>query len=223
MKIGSPNHKGLVAEAMIAARAVELGLDVLHPSEHSRYDLAFDLGEPGICRVQCKWAARKGAVIPIKLASSRWTPGGQVVTTYSRREVDAIAAYCPDVERCYLVAIEEVEGRSLVQLRLEPPGNGQRAGLNYAADYELPGAVAQLGERRYGIPKVVGSSPISSIESPTDDERVGAHEFRERFGWYMERAAAGESFTVTRHGTPRVRLVPAASVAGPTQQPDLAA
>jgi len=35
---------------------------------------------------------------------------------------------------------------------------------------------------------------------------VGAHEFRNRFGWYMERAAAGEAILVTRRGKPHLRL-----------------
>jgi prevent-host-death family protein len=46
---------------------------------------------------------------------------------------------------------------------------------------------------------------------------VGAHEFRERFGWYMERAAAGETFLITRRGKPYARLTP------PHEQLDLPA
>jgi prevent-host-death family protein len=38
---------------------------------------------------------------------------------------------------------------------------------------------------------------------------VRANEFRRRFGWYMERSAAGEEFLVTRRGKPYVRLLPA--------------
>jgi len=38
---------------------------------------------------------------------------------------------------------------------------------------------------------------------------VGAHEFRNRFGWYMERAAAGEELLVTHRGRPRIRVAPA--------------
>jgi PD-(D/E)XK endonuclease len=50
--VHSTNHKGAVAEAMIAAHAIRLGIDVLAPmAEHTRYDLAFDLGEQ-ILRVQ---------------------------------------------------------------------------------------------------------------------------------------------------------------------------
>jgi hypothetical protein len=71
--------------------------------------------------------------------------------------------------------------------------------------YQL-GAVAQLGERRSGRPKVVGSSPISSTPSPGADIVVGAHAFRERFGYWMQLAAAGTDIVVTRHGTTRVRL-----------------
>ena len=39
--------------------------------------------------------------------------------------------------------------------------------------------------------------------------QVGAHQFRNHFGWYMERTVAGEEFLVTRRGKPCVRLVPA--------------
>jgi len=38
---------------------------------------------------------------------------------------------------------------------------------------------------------------------------VGANPFRNRFGWYMQRAAAGETFLVTLRGKPYVRLEPA--------------
>jgi len=35
---------------------------------------------------------------------------------------------------------------------------------------------------------------------------VGAHEFRERFGYWMDRAAAGAELIVTRHGKPIVQV-----------------
>jgi len=38
---------------------------------------------------------------------------------------------------------------------------------------------------------------------------IGAHEFRNRFGWYAERAAAGESILVTFRGRPHLRLAAA--------------
>jgi prevent-host-death family protein len=40
---------------------------------------------------------------------------------------------------------------------------------------------------------------------------VGAHEFRERFGYWMERAAAGDEILITRHGKRFARLTAADS------------
>jgi prevent-host-death family protein len=37
---------------------------------------------------------------------------------------------------------------------------------------------------------------------------VGCHEFRRRFGYYLDQAAAGHEVEVSRHGRPYVRLVP---------------
>jgi prevent-host-death family protein len=50
-----------------------------------------------------------------------------------------------------------------------------------------------------------GSSPLSSTPPPTD---VGSNEFRNHFGYYLERAAAGEEVHISRHGRPYARLVP---------------
>jgi prevent-host-death family protein len=38
---------------------------------------------------------------------------------------------------------------------------------------------------------------------------VGCHEFRNHFGYYLERAAAGEEIRISRRGRPYARLVPA--------------
>jgi hypothetical protein len=73
----------------------------------------------------------------------------------------AIAGWCPELERCYLLPIEEIDGQSMIHLRLSPARNNQRTGVKLAAQYEL-GAVAQLGERCHGMAEVRGSSPLSS-------------------------------------------------------------
>jgi prevent-host-death family protein len=221
----NPNRKGNVAELKIAAAAAELGIPVLQPmTEHTRYDLVFEVSGT-LFRIQCKYAARKGGVICIRMVTNRRGPSGFVRTMYTSAEIDAIAAYCPDTDECYLLPIELIAGRSQMLLRLEPPENGQRAALNWAADHLLSGAVAQLGERRYGIPEATGSSPVSSTSTAesTPSQVVGAHEFRNHFGWYMERASAGESFHVTRRGKPYVRLVPGVErlPIAPSQPPNL--
>jgi len=49
------NQKGTLAEAKIAARAIELGVGVARTFDDERYDLIFDL-RPVLLRVQCKWS-----------------------------------------------------------------------------------------------------------------------------------------------------------------------
>jgi PD-(D/E)XK endonuclease len=154
--------KGAIAEAAIAAAAIELGIHVLRPlAEGRRYDLVFD-ADGLLLRVQCKWAPRRGNVVVINLRTHRCTPRGYVRSTYSAEEVDGIAVYCQELKRCFYVPIERAAGRRAFHLRLAPTANNQRAAINWAAEYEL-GAIAQLGERRAGSAKVVGSSPTSSI------------------------------------------------------------
>lgn len=207
------NHKGNVAEAVIAAAAIKLGVDVIKPLvEHTRYDLIFDL-RPRLLRVQCRWAPLKGDVIVVNLMSSRYTSGGrQIRTPYTVEEVDAVAAYCEELDSCYLLPISLVSGMRAIQLRLRAPKNGQRAALNWASDFQLPGAVAQLGRARRWQRRGRGfeSHQLHSHRAePLAVEEVGAHEFRNHFGWYMERAAAGEEFLITRRGKPCVRLTSA--------------
>jgi hypothetical protein len=45
---------------------------------------------------------------------------------------------------------------------IKPAANRQELAIRYAEPYRLPGAIAQLGERRAGSAKVEGSSPSSS-------------------------------------------------------------
>ncbi len=191
--------------------AAKLGLSVLKPlTEHDAYDLAFDLGSR-ILRVQCKWARKKGDVVIVNLARSRWTPGGFVRDNYSAADIDVVAAYCEELDRCFFVPIETVDGRWSLQMRLSPPRNGQRAALNWAEKFPF-GAVAQLAERSNGIREAEGSNPSSSTamdsgEAPSREE-VGAHEFRNHFGFYMEKASAGAEILIRRRGRPYARLGP---------------
>ncbi len=206
----NPNHKGNVAELAIAKEAATLGLSVFAPlTEHERYDLI--LGIKGrLLRVQCKWGRREGDVVMAKLSRSRRGPNGFIRERYLASEVDAFGIYCGDLDECFLVPIDIVDGQWSLQLRLRPTRNGQRASLHLAEKYRL-GAVAQLAERPDGIRKAEGSSPSSSINQgclTEHSEEVGAHKFRNHFGYYMERAAAGTDILIRRRGKPYARLGP---------------
>ena len=158
----TPSEKGGIAEMGVAWHATRLGIGVLRPAvEGLRYDLVFDLGDQ-LVRIQCKWASRSGAVVRVHTRTSRHTPRrGYVRTTYTSSEVDAVAGYCHELDKVYLLPAAIFEGQTMVHLRLDQARNNQSRFVHWAWQYEL-GAIAQLGERLHGMQEVVGSSPTSS-------------------------------------------------------------
>jgi prevent-host-death family protein len=207
----STNRKGAIAETKIVAAATELGIPVLRPvQEHGRYDLAFEIHDR-ILRVQCKWGGldADGAVIRVNLTSSWCTPTGYEYRHYEEGEIDLVAVYCGELDRCYLLPHELLVGRGGIWLRLTPPKNAQRACVNLASAFAFQGAVAQLEERLAGSQQVRGSSPLSSTPDAPTVVRTGSNEFRNHFGYYLERAAAGAEIHISRHGRPFARLLPA--------------
>jgi hypothetical protein len=141
------SQKGAAAEAEVAASAIRLHLLVLRPlSEGGRYDLVIDLGRK-LLRVQCKWASQRGAVLVARCATCRHSPRGYLRTTYAATEVDAIGAYAPSTDRCYLIPINEVEGLAAVMLRVAPTRNNQALGIRWARDYEFSASL----RRNWGL------------------------------------------------------------------------
>ena len=162
------DQKGAVAETAIIHAAIKLGISVYTPvAEGGRYDMIFELGSR-LVRVQCKWAPRHGDVVVLRCYSARRNRQGLLRRVYLEGEIDAFAAYCPDVDRCYFLPFELFTRRTQVYLRLGPCRNNQNLGVNWASDFEFAatlgpyGAIAQLGERPDGIRKVAGSIPAGS-------------------------------------------------------------
>jgi hypothetical protein len=161
------NQKGLVAETAIMYEAVKLGCGVARPLDDEKYDLILDLGVT-LLRVQCKWAVRHGDVVVIRCRTCRRGREGLIHRGYEPGEIDAIAAYCAELDRCYLLPTAMSVGRTAVQLRLAPTRNNQRTGIHWASDFELGGRlsdlgpIAQLGERLRGTQEAGGSSPPGS-------------------------------------------------------------
>jgi hypothetical protein len=164
------NQKGAIAEAAIAKEAARLGIIVLRPLADARYDLVLDL-PTGLMRVQCKWAVRNGDVVVIRCRTCRRGRDGLIHRGYKQGEIDAIAAYCADLDTCYLLPLSLSVNRAAVQLRLAPTRNNQQRLINWAEDFDFEatlsalGPIAQLGERVSGTHEVVGSIPTGSINS----------------------------------------------------------
>ena len=131
------DQKGAIAEADIAAAAVGLGVGVYRPMfEGGRYDLIFEVGSM-LMRVQCKWATRNGGAVVVRCYSSRRGPDHMIVRRYTADEIDAIAAYCRETDRCYLLLPASFSGRRNVYLRVAPSRNNQHVGINWADEFEL--------------------------------------------------------------------------------------
>jgi len=165
------DQKGAIAEACIAAAAIKLGVDVYRPvADGGRCDLILGIGLK-LLRIQCKWAPLVDEVVVVRCSTFRRTREGYRKTTYTATEVDAIAAYCDKLDRCFLIPIDRVDGRPSIALRVAPTRNNQFLGINWADEFDFAatlrrhqGAVAQLGERQSGTLKVTGSSPVGSID-----------------------------------------------------------
>jgi PD-(D/E)XK endonuclease len=185
----SSDQKGNIAELAIAARAIELGVDVYRPfGEGGRFDMIFALGD-SLLRIQCKWAPRVGDTVLVRCYSSRRNRHGILRRPYLDGEIDAFAAYCPDTRCCYLLPSTMCVARKEVRLRLAPCRNNQSLRINWARDYEFAaklgalGAVAQLGERQSGRLEATGSSPVGSTElgnaqTAGHDDAVGREDLR---------------------------------------------
>lgn len=129
------DQKGAIAESAIVHAAIKLGVGVFRPlSDGERYDLIFDL-RPRLLRVQCKWAALSGDVVVVRCYSCRRTRSGLLKRAYTTTEIDAIAAYCAGLDRCFFFPIDWLDGRSHVQLRLRPARNNQHVGVNWVEDF----------------------------------------------------------------------------------------
>ncbi len=137
------NQKGLIAETAISREAARLGIGVAIPLGDQPYDLILDLGHE-LMRVQCKWAARRGDVVVVRCRRCRRGAEGFIHRGYERGEIDAIAAYCAELEACYLLPLELSIDRAAVQLRLAATRNNQRSGINWAKDFEFEATLERL-------------------------------------------------------------------------------
>jgi hypothetical protein len=142
------DQKGAIAEAEIAAAAIRLGVGAFKPiCDGGRYDLIFDLGGE-LVRVQCKSAVLRASasVLAIPCYSARRSGAGFVKRPYCDGEIDAIAAYSGDLDRCFFIPFPEIPGRTCVQLRLLRSRNNQRLGINWAEHFDFAARLtARLG------------------------------------------------------------------------------
>jgi hypothetical protein len=138
------DQRGAIAESAVAHAAIKLGIGVYTPlTEGGRYDLILEVG-PRLCRVQCKLARPRVNVVVVQCYSTRRAKEGLRKRVYRADEIDLIAAYCAELDRCYLLLADDFDGRTQVDLRVDACRNNQRKGVNWAEDYAFEARMAAL-------------------------------------------------------------------------------
>ena len=63
---------------------------------------------------------------------------------YTSGEVDVIVAYCPELERCFLLTADDFDGHVEIRLRVAPSRNNQRLHVNWADDFDFEARLSAL-------------------------------------------------------------------------------
>src|SRR5438105_7224457 len=130
--ITNPTTTGKIGEAVILAALVKLGKHVLLPWAEDRSDLALDDGGD-LVRIQCKTGHIRDGCVCFKTAiTDARRPLGD--GGYAG-QIDAFAAYCPQIERVCLVPIAAVQTTIGARFRVEPAKNGQTRNIRWARDF----------------------------------------------------------------------------------------
>lgn len=123
-------EKGNLSEAMITARLIEAGYNVLIPvGGGHRYDLVIDTGT-SFKRIQVKTGHLEQDRVVFNVCSNN--------KGYKRKsyhgDIDIFAVYCPELKTAYLIPVEKT-GASHMALRLTPPKNNQLSKVNLAENF----------------------------------------------------------------------------------------
>jgi hypothetical protein len=128
---------GEVARTQIIAALTLQGKAILLPlGDFQRYDLVIDDGGRFL-RVQCKLGRLTEGAVHFHPCSidSRRKQGGCVRKGYAG-EIDLFGVYCPEVQKCYLVPVDQAP-QTGCYLRVDPPRNRQKTHIRWAAEYEI--------------------------------------------------------------------------------------
>jgi hypothetical protein len=129
-------EKGDLGQAKITCDLIDQGYEILVPySATSPFDLVV-YKDGQFTKVQVKYrGVYRGAIyVPCSRTVQTWN--GVKRRGYLAHEVDVVAIYCPDTDKCYYV--KYVVGRNIT-LRITPPKNNQKAKVRLAADHESLG------------------------------------------------------------------------------------
>ncbi len=137
-------QKGNLTELLCLAAFTELGYTVSIPyGDCARYDFIVDINNK-LYKIQCKTANEvEDGVFRFSTRSTQVGTSSINTRTYSKDEIDFFATIIN--KKCCLIPVEETSSRAKT-LRINPPKNGQKVGINFVKDYELVSQLEKLKE-----------------------------------------------------------------------------
>jgi hypothetical protein len=94
--------------------------------------------------LQCKWAALREGVIAVRCYSSRRSADRYLKRAYTAEELDGLAAYCLELDRCFFIPVDRIDGRPTIQLRVGLARNNQERGVNWADSFDFAATLGRL-------------------------------------------------------------------------------
>lgn len=126
--------KGQLAVLKAQIRANEKGFLVSFPTIEARYDMLLDDGKR-IYKTQVKYVgyvdSRTNGSVMLDLRKE--TRGNGRSRIYTKKEIDVVLAYVPQVDK--VLWIKDFEGRQTMSFRFEQPKNKQKSRIRMIDDY----------------------------------------------------------------------------------------
>jgi len=130
-RIMNSKTKGDITEISVAKSLIKRGIPISIPfGDNQRYDIVIEI-DGNLKKVQCKSARLHGDIIEFNLCSGKVL--GKRKGDY-KGEIDYFAAYCEELDKTYLISINEVGIRQCSLCLNESKPNNR---CKLAKDYEI--------------------------------------------------------------------------------------
>ncbi len=136
MKTHHTKNKGDIGVLKVQADLVTQGWTILVPqTEHAPFDIVV-YKDKVFKRVQVKYRSIDNKGTLTVAFKSYWSnKSGVQFSKQDISEIDLVAIYCPEIDKCcYIDSSEITEGNTLC-LRVEIPKNNQKTGIRMFSDY----------------------------------------------------------------------------------------
>lgn len=134
LKVQNTKRIGDTAVALVLSRLLRKGYAILIPfGDSQRYDLVLDKDNQ-FFRIQCKNGRVRNGCVKFNSSSTEWYKGHRRINYKGR--VDFFGVYCPELDKTYLVPVDDV-GETQGVLRIEKPKNNQGKYIRWSKQYEI--------------------------------------------------------------------------------------